>query len=153
CGVEQQCVLVGSVEHAEVPQYLAAMDIAAAPYQEIADFYFSPLKIFEYLAAGKPVIAPRLGQIAEVVREEETGLLYTRAQVDGLAQRLLALATQADLRAVLGSQAAQDASRRFTWQATARQVVAISEEAGREFFNLLGTSMRARTLECPKGID
>src|SRR5262249_19285142 len=83
-------------------------------------------------AAGKPVIAPRLGQIAEIVREEETGLLYTPGQVDALAQRLLALATQVDLRAALGSQAAQDARRRFTWKATARKVVAISEETRME---------------------
>ena len=63
--------LTGWIEHAELPHYVAAMNVAVAPYPELDGFYFSPLKLFEYLAAGRPIIASAIGQITEILEATE----------------------------------------------------------------------------------
>ncbi|MCI5140562.1 MAG: glycosyltransferase [Candidatus Electrothrix sp. ATG1] len=55
--------ITGHIPHDEMPEYLAAIDIFVAPYPLITPFYFSPLKIFEAMSMGKPVIASAQGQI------------------------------------------------------------------------------------------
>ena len=73
----------GAVPHEEIPAWLGHFDVALAPYRPTEHaFYFSPLKLFEYMACGVPTVAARLGQIEEVVRHGETGLLYTPGQLD-----------------------------------------------------------------------
>jgi glycosyltransferase involved in cell wall biosynthesis len=131
--VDQEVVLVGNVPHVDVPRYLAAMDIAAAPYGNVSpDFYFSPLKLFEYMAAGRAVIAPQLGQISELLDNGENGILYTPGETAELANGLVTLAERADLRTSLGRRAAETARARFTWEATARRVVALAGELASE---------------------
>jgi glycosyltransferase involved in cell wall biosynthesis len=65
----------GAVSPEEVPGLLAAMDVATAPYPDQPGFYFSPLKVYEYMAAGRAVAASRIGQIEQVLRHGEDGLL------------------------------------------------------------------------------
>jgi glycosyltransferase involved in cell wall biosynthesis len=67
-GIASAVRFTGAVEHGRVPDCIAAMDVTAAPYLPATDFYFSPIKIYEYLAAGKPVVASELGQIAALVQ-------------------------------------------------------------------------------------
>ncbi|HLW72298.1 MAG TPA: glycosyltransferase family 4 protein [Candidatus Binataceae bacterium] len=94
--------LSGAVEQARVPALLASMDIAVAPYPPLANFYFSPLKIFEYMAAGLPVVASRIGQIEEVIEDGRTGLLCPPGDVAALADALERLAADPGLRRKLG---------------------------------------------------
>jgi glycosyltransferase involved in cell wall biosynthesis len=55
-GIESSVRFTGAVEHGTIPNLLAAIDVAAAPYLPADDFYFSPIKVYEYMAAGRPVI-------------------------------------------------------------------------------------------------
>jgi glycosyltransferase involved in cell wall biosynthesis len=64
----------GDVTHDQIPAHIAAMDITCAPYGEQENFYFSPIKIFEYMAVGKAVVAGNIGQVANLVQHEENGL-------------------------------------------------------------------------------
>jgi glycosyltransferase involved in cell wall biosynthesis len=125
-------VFTGPVPHARMGDYLAAMDIGVAPYRapgaDEGDFYFSPLKIFEYLAAGLPVVAPRLGQIAEVIEDGRHGLLYTPDDVVALAGRLGALSRDPALRAGMGRAGAALVGERHTWSGNAGQVVEIARQ-------------------------
>src|SRR5205807_2068305 len=75
-GLTPAVTFAGGVAHEDVPQHLAAMDVAIAPYPALDNFYYSPLKLFEYMAAGRPVVASRVGQVAEVVVDGVTGLLF-----------------------------------------------------------------------------
>src|SRR5690606_35992876 len=84
--------LAGAVEPAEVPAWLARMDIAVAPYHGDQPFYFSPLKIYEYMAAGLPVVASDVGDLAALVRHGETGLLCPPGDPPALAAALARLA-------------------------------------------------------------
>ena len=57
----------GAVAHERVPDYLASMDVAVAPYESQLGFYASPLKVMEYMAAGLPVVASNQGDLPEII--------------------------------------------------------------------------------------
>ena len=113
-GLGERIRLVGFVPHAEVPEYLASFDIAVAPYRKVELFYNSPMKLYEYLAMGKPVIASRMGQSAELIKDGENGLLYEPDDADGMLKLLSLLIEDAALRARLG-RAAHERSREMAW--------------------------------------
>ncbi|HYQ82917.1 MAG TPA: glycosyltransferase family 4 protein, partial [Rubrobacter sp.] len=99
-------------------------DVALAPYPRPAhDFYFSPLKLFEYLACGAPVVAASLGQIAEVIRHGETGLLYPPGELDALVASCARLLEDPDLRRRMGRAAAKEIRDRYTWDHNAARVI------------------------------
>lgn len=120
-----QVVLPGRVPHARIPHWLAAMDVTVAPYLPQADFYFSPLKIIESLAAGRPVIAPRLGQICDIVKDGTTGILYEPGSVHGCAEAMDRLLSQPELRRRMGNNA-----RNFAGGHSWKHVVATVLELG-----------------------
>lgn len=118
-------VFTGPVPHAEMPAHLAAADVGVAPFDIAAHgplalgFYWSPLKIFEYMSAGLPVVAPAVDRLPMLVRHDVEGLLYGPAEPDGLAAALTRLA-DAPLRARLGLAARARAVSDFSWAAHCR---------------------------------
>ncbi|MDP9393449.1 MAG: glycosyltransferase family 4 protein, partial [Actinomycetota bacterium] len=74
-GLSHLVELTGAVAPADVPALLHRMDIAVAPYPALEPFYFSPLKVYEYLAAGLPVVASRIGQVGAVLDDGRLGVL------------------------------------------------------------------------------
>ncbi len=87
-GLGARVTLPGRVPHGEIPAWLGAMDFTVAPYLPQPDFYFSPLKIFESLAAGRAVIAPAIGEIGGIIADGETGLLYPAGETRALGAAL-----------------------------------------------------------------
>ncbi len=124
-GIEDAVTWTGAVPHGDVPAHLAAMDIAVAPYIATDGFYFSPLKVMEYLAMGRPVVAPRLGQIPSLLQGANgpCGLLYPPDDQHELATALLRLSREPGLRELLGARAAAQARSRASWQTLAQQIV------------------------------
>lgn len=124
-GLGGQVTFTGLVSHDEVPHYVAAIDIAVAPYLAVDGFYFSPLKVMEYLAAGRPVVAPMLGQIPSLLRGPGAprGLLYPPDDRRALGMALLQLARDPALRQTLGANGAASARLGGSWQSVARAVV------------------------------
>lgn len=118
--------LTGAVPMAEVAAYVRAMDIAVAPYPVLERFYFSPLKVLEYMAAGRPTVASRIGQIEELIAHGETGLLVPPSDVPALVDAVRQLASDASLRARMGDEAAIAARRSHTWERRAGEIVAIA---------------------------
>ncbi len=114
--------LLGARPHHEIPAYLAAADIGVAPFDVHAHaplaltFYWSPLKVFEYMAAGLPVVAPDIPRLRTVIRPDQDGLLYDGARPDALADTLERLADPAR-RAALGAAARARAVQHFSWAA------------------------------------
>ncbi|PYU09922.1 MAG: hypothetical protein DMG29_18540, partial [Acidobacteria bacterium] len=99
-----------------------AMDVAVAPYPALDEFYFSPLKVFEYMAASRAVVASRTGQVAEVVVDGVTGLLYEPGDRAGLVNCIQRLQKDAVLRHELGRKASAACSVR-TWSQNAAQII------------------------------
>jgi glycosyltransferase involved in cell wall biosynthesis len=118
-------VFTGAVPHASMPACLAACDIGVAPFDLDAHrdlalgFYWSPLKIFEYMAAGLPVVAPAADRIPALVEHDREGLLYPPADPGALASALERL-IGGGLRARLGAAARDRAVREYSWAAHCR---------------------------------
>jgi glycosyltransferase involved in cell wall biosynthesis len=121
-GLQEAVTLVGSVPHEEVPRYLALMDVAVAPYPALEDFYFSPLKLYEYMAGSRAVVASRIGQVAEVVADGLTGLLYEPDDREALIGCIRRLRADLNLRRELGQNARMACSKN-TWRQNAERVV------------------------------
>ncbi|CTQ31886.1 glycosyltransferase family 4 protein [Jannaschia rubra] len=121
----------GAVTAAEVPGCLARMHTAVAPYAGGQAFYFSPLKIYEYMAAGLPVVASRVGHLEEVI-DPGTGLLCPPDDAGALADALARLAADPDLRARLGDAARADVLAHHTWDGVARRVLASAGLAAKD---------------------
>ena len=82
CGVGAQVIITGFVPQEQVPEMLAAVDVAVIPYPQLPkELWFSPLKLYEYMAAGKAIVASRSGQIDEVLVDGCTGLLVEPGNV------------------------------------------------------------------------
>jgi alpha-maltose-1-phosphate synthase len=130
----QGVVFTGAVPHASMPASLAACDIGAAPFDIAAHrplslgFYWSPLKMFEYMAAALPVVAPDADRISTLVGHEREGLLYRPGDHGSLASALERL-TDAPLRARLGAAARERAVREYSWAAHCRALEAAFEQA------------------------
>lgn len=114
-GLGEASVLTGAVPPAEVPGLLASMDVAVAPYPALDDFYFSPLKVYEYMAAGLPVVASGIGQLRKLIQSGQNGLLVTPGAVAELVNALERLKADPGLRAALGRAARQMVLSNHTW--------------------------------------
>jgi glycosyltransferase involved in cell wall biosynthesis len=112
----------GAVPHGEMPGLLDAMDIGVAPYTAQDGFYFSPLKVAEYLAAGLPVVVSDQGDLREIVGD--AGLLVPPDDVAALAAALARLVRDPGLRRTL-STAARLRAGALDWLQVAGRVEAI----------------------------
>ena len=121
----RRVILTGRVDHAEVPEYLEAMDLTAAPYPALPDFYFSPLKVVESQAVGRPVVAPRLGQLTSLVRDGETGMLYDAGDLDQFVGAVTALLEDRPRLGALSERASAWARANFSWEHVARRTIEV----------------------------
>jgi glycosyltransferase involved in cell wall biosynthesis len=114
-------VFAGRQPHARIPAFVAAMDIAVLLD---SNTYGSPMKIFEYWGMGKPVVAPSVPPVVEVLRDRETGLLIEPGNARQLAERILELAADAALRERLGAAGRAYVRAHHTWRNNAEEIVA-----------------------------
>ena len=135
--IEEQCsglklgdstMLIGAVDASDIPSWLSSMDIAVAPYPALDGFYFSPLKLFEYMASGRAIVASNIGQIADVIDDAKTGLLYNAGDTASLAHALSRLIESAELRRSLGEQARAVALREHRWTSVAARILTLADE-------------------------
>ncbi|QNF95402.1 glycosyltransferase family 4 protein [Janibacter sp. YB324] len=115
--------LVGAVAPERMPEELARMDLAVAPYPQLPDFYFSPLKLYEYLAAGLPVVASDIGPVGEVLDGGHLGVLVTPGDETELAAALAGLRSDAALRAELGDLGRRAAVSRHDWSLVVSRIL------------------------------
>jgi len=127
-GIEDGVAFIGAVDHDRMPAFLAAADIGVAPFDVSAhaplalDFYWSPLKVFEYMASGLPVVAPDIPRLRRIVADGREGLLYDAADPNGLVSALERLSDDVALRATLGAAARVRAVREFGWDVHCRKL-------------------------------
>lgn len=125
-GLSARISFAGVVQREALLDHVAAFDIALQP---AATAYAAPLKLFEYMALGKAIIAPDQPNIREILTDEEGAALFDPASPEGFDKALVALIDNAALRARLGAAARADLIRRdLTWAGAARRVEAIAEK-------------------------
>jgi glycosyltransferase involved in cell wall biosynthesis len=125
-GARGDVEMTGAVAPADVPGLLASMDAAVAPYPDGKDFYFSPLKVYEYMAAGLAVVASRFGPLEETIHDGVTGLLCPPGDAAALTTALLDLADKPRLRAALGQAARRAVLADHTWARRAERILALA---------------------------
>ncbi|ACF14469.1 glycosyl transferase group 1 [Chloroherpeton thalassium ATCC 35110] len=129
-GVSDYVTLLGSVSHELVPKYLSLCDVLLSPHVDNVDgtpFFGSPTKLFEYMGLGKAIVASGVGQIKDILRDGENGLLIPPKDENALAERILFLGENPDLRNALGKAARKDAVEKYSWRENARRVLQIAE--------------------------
>ena len=129
-GIADAAVFTGAIPHSQIPQHIAAMDVPVVPYENVKEFYFSPLKLFEYMAAGRPAVAAALGQMTDVIEHGRDGWLYAAGDIDSLAGGIRALLYDRELAASLGSAARRKVLSQYTWTNVAQQVIELARKLG-----------------------
>jgi len=116
-GVADAVRFTGLLPHTDVPRYMAAAEIAVVPYPVMThDLWLSPLKLFEYMASGKAIIASAVGQLLDIVKDDQNSLLVPPGDIDALAFSLRRLLDDPNLRQRLGYQARKDAIQKHSWE-------------------------------------
>jgi glycosyltransferase involved in cell wall biosynthesis len=132
-GVADRVRFVGPIDRTEIPRYVAVFDIALQPS---AVGYASPLKLMEYMAMGKAIIAPDQPNIRELIDDPVTGLLVRGNDTAELAEAIVSLATNEELRHSLGRRAAREVCERgLTWGANAERVEVLADRLIRSPLN------------------
>ena len=120
----------GPVPHEAMPACLAAAHIGAAPFDVGAHaplslgFFWSPLKVFEYMAAGLPVVAPAIDRLGRIVRDGREGILYDAGEPGALAAAIEALCDPAHRRR-LGAAARARVVEHFGWDRHCERLAAV----------------------------
>jgi glycosyltransferase involved in cell wall biosynthesis len=125
-GKDDRVIFSGHVDHERVPALLDACDMLLSPHvplEDGSDFFGSPTKLFEYMAMGKGIVASRLGQIGEVLVDQETALLTEPGDAGQLAAAILRLSSSPELRERLGVAARRAAIAEHTWKHNAQRVL------------------------------
>ena len=123
-GVADRVSFTGVVQRDDVARHVAAFDIALQP---AVVAYASPLKLFEYLALGRAIIAPSQPNICEILTDGENALLFDPQNPAGLVEAIQRLMADADLRRRLERNAAETiAKQSLTWFANAQRVTALA---------------------------
>ena len=119
----------GAVPHDEVPAWLGAADIALVPYEATAAQYFSPVKLFEYMSMGLPIVAARIAQTEEILAHGEQGWLYSAADPSEPAATLRRLAADLPAARRIGACARQHVLAHHTWDRNAKRVEQLAQRA------------------------
>ena len=122
--------MLGAVPHEQVPRLLGEADIGLAPYSPDAPAYFSPLKLFEYLAAGLAIVAADIPGVRDVTGSE-AAVLIPPGDAPALAREVAVLATDHAARERLGS-AARALAAEHTWQRRGQRIIEAVRELSEE---------------------
>ena len=120
----KQVIIVGPQPYAKIHKYVDVMDIAVMPD---SNTYGSPMKIFEYLAMAKPVIAPSYEPLQEVLQHRKTALLFSPRDLDGLTCAVTELIQNEQLRSELGQAGRLRIENKHNWTQYARSLFHIYE--------------------------
>lgn len=116
-------LFVGKVPHTDVPVYLKLADIAVIP--ETNDFR-SPIKMFEYMAMGLPVIAPRKPTIEVAITHEKEGLLFDTGNYRSMATMIIQCLSKPGFANELGENAKQKVFKQYSWERHAEHILRVS---------------------------
>jgi glycosyltransferase involved in cell wall biosynthesis len=121
-GLEDSVRLLPPVEHADIPRWLRSFD-ACLLLAGQGRFHYSPLKLYEYLACGRPIVATAAGEVQEVIADGENGLLFARGDAGGAVDAIERLIFEDELRTSLSRNARATAERTASWTIRAEELL------------------------------
>jgi glycosyltransferase involved in cell wall biosynthesis len=124
-GLRGSIEYAGWVETAALPEYFAQAMVAIYPFDDmLINRTKCSVKLIDLLSAGVPVVADAVGQNAEYIRHDETGVLVPSGDTAAMAQAVIELLRDREQADRLGRAAAQDMIERFSWN---RLVMAVEK--------------------------
>lgn len=123
-GCSDQILLGPRVSHQEVPEHLAAFDVALIPH---CNQHGSPVKLFEYLGMAKPVVAVRTAGVTDIVSHGQQALLAEPGDLGSVMRHVARLAVDREAAAAMGSRGRELVLTRYTWQRNAERTAAVLE--------------------------
>jgi len=122
--LDERVILTGKISHQELPGYIANFDIGIMPD---SNDYGSPMKIFEYMSMGKPVVVPDYSPLLDVVQDGQEGRIFAARNVHEMADCLIMLLTDTVAYSRMAAQARRKIVEKHNWS---DNVKAILELAG-----------------------
>jgi glycosyltransferase involved in cell wall biosynthesis len=115
--LEHLVTITGLVPYKDVPQHLAACDILVSPFNSSANttFFNSPIKTFEYMAMGKPIVTTNIGELKSICIDSENSIVMDEGSFDSLAQSILRLKQNDELRTKISQNARDFVVKNFSW--------------------------------------
>lgn len=113
--LNNEVIFAGRQSFAQIPKFVSAFDVALVSARSSIGFHYSPLKLREYLAAGKAVIAPNAGEIPIVFKDNFHLLLYEAGDIHDLSQKVLSLLKNSELREMISGNGKQYLRVTGTW--------------------------------------
>ncbi len=129
-GHEEWIRFLGRIPHQQIQEYIAMMDIAISPH---ATPYSSPMKICEYRAMEKAILAPEMENIRDMLTDGETAILFKPDDTRSMKEKLLLLIQDQKLRERLGKKAREEVIKKFTWLGNARKTAEIATKLIQQF--------------------
>jgi glycosyltransferase involved in cell wall biosynthesis len=122
-GFADRLIMSGWVDAAQIPELLAVGDVAIYPFRDdLVNRTKCPAKLTELMLAERPVVADRVGQLAEYIRDGESGILLTPGDWQGMANHVILLLENSELRHTIGAAARRRILNDFTWFAAAARL-------------------------------
>ena len=119
-GIEDSVIFPGRIIHEDLPEYIATFDIGILPG---SNDYGSPMKIFEYMAMAKPIVAPKLGPIEEVISNGREGILFKPKDKSEMVIALIALLKNEEFSVKMGARAHKRVLKHQTWKKTIDRIL------------------------------
>jgi glycosyltransferase involved in cell wall biosynthesis len=124
--VENKVVFTGRVNHADIGKLLRLADIAIIYHRGIsAEIVETPLKLFEYMAAGKAIVAPAVPNMRRILTDRVNALLVPPDSPEALAEACIELLEDQKLRTDLGTAARKEAVEKHSWDRAVRELETI----------------------------
>ena len=130
--LEKNVTFVGKVTYNRVPLYIGTATACLALFDRARNDRtgLSPLKIFEYMACGKPVITTDVGNLKNIIGRHECGLLVQPGDIDGMSQALMKLVKDPELSQKLGENGREAAVRHYSWGVISEKLLDVMYLAG-----------------------
>lgn len=124
-GVRDKAIITGFLPYKEIPSYLAACDVLLSPCVNNADseFFNSPVKLFEYMAMAKPIVATDVGQQGTIFAHRQNALVCSEKDPDALAELSYELFRDDALRQKIGAEARKDAVEKHDWIHNSQKII------------------------------
>ena len=123
-GIAEVTEFTGTVEHPRVAGLLQDCDVCAAPYEGDENQYGCPMKLYEYMAVGTPIVASSWGDVTNILGHGRTALLHEPGSVESLAGALLEVYRDPDSARGRARLAREEVAAKHTWRKRARDILA-----------------------------
>ncbi len=129
-GSQGRVVVQGFIDPKKIPACINSFDVCLLPLPFNRHFAYcvSPLKLFEYMALGKPIVATTLPALLEVLQDGRNAVLVEPSNPESLAQGILRVLRDKALATRIGAQARADALEKYTWEKRAQAILGMMKE-------------------------